>query len=155
MNKIYRIFNRNTLQSYVGSTTRDVDTRFREHLQGTAKKVDTKFFKAIEHFGAQAFEIQLLEEVESTDELAEREVHYIEAFDSMRNGYNSDRGGGFRKTIYQFEIGNQEHIATYDTLQEAADAVNASRKSISNACLGYNKTCKGFVRLQTNLDTFL
>lgn len=122
-----------------------IDLRFQDHLQKAAKKVDSKFYKALENFGSQAFEVELLEEVETTDELAQKEIHYINAYNTMQNGYNSDRGGGFKKTIYQFEFNNPEPIATYDTLEEAGGAVNALRKTISNACLGSLKSAKGFL----------
>ena len=145
MSKIYRIWNNLTGDSYIGSTTKEIELRLQDHLQKSAKKVDNKFHKAIENFGSQAFEIELLDEVETTDELAQKEVYYIEAYNSIQNGYNSDRGGGFRKTIYQFEMDNSKPIATYDTLEEAGNSVNASRKTISNACLGSLKSAKGFL----------
>lgn len=145
MNKVYRIWNNLTGDSYIGSTTKEIELRLQDHLQKSAKKVDNKFHKAIENFGSQAFEIELLDEVETTDELAQKEIHYIEAYNTMKNGYNSDRGGGFRKTIYQFELNNPKPIAIYDTLEEAGNSVNASRKTISNACLGSLKSAKGFL----------
>lgn len=122
-----------------------IDFRLKDHLQKAAKKVDSKFYKALENFGSHAFEVELLEEVETTDELAQKEIHYINAYNTMQHGYNSDRGGGFKKTIYQFEFNNPEPIATYDTLEEAGNSVNASRKTISNACLGSLKSAKGFL----------
>jgi len=145
MNKVYRIWNNLTGDSYIGSTTKEIGLRLQDHLQKSAKKVDNKFHKAIENFGSQAFKIELLDETETTDELAQKEIHYIEAYNTFKNGYNSDRGGGFRKTIYQFELYNSEPIALYDTLEEAGNAVNASRKTISNACLGSLKSAKGFL----------
>lgn len=145
MNKVYRIWNNLTGDSYIGSTTKEIELRLQDHLQKSVKKVDNKFHKAIENFGSQAFEIELIDEAETTDELAQKEIHYIEAYNSMQNGYNSDRGGGFRKTIYQFEFNNPEPIATYQTLEEAGNSVNASRKTISNACLGSLKSAMGFL----------
>lgn len=145
MSKIYRIWNNLTGDSYIGSTTKEIELRLQDHLQKSAKKVDNKFHKAIENFGSQAFEIELLDEAETTDELAQKEIHYIEAYNTMKNGYNSDRGGGFKKTIYQFELNNLEPIATYQTLEEAGNSVNASRKTISNACLGSLKSAMGFL----------
>lgn len=145
MNKVYRIWNIFTGESYIGSTTKEIELRLQDHLQKSAKNVDNKFHKALENFGSQAFEIELLEEVETKDELAQKEIHYINAYNTMQNGYNSDRGGGFKKTIYQFEFNNPEPIATYDTLEEASGVVNASRKTISNACLGSLKSAKGYL----------
>lgn len=93
------------------------------------KKVDSKFYKALENFGS----------------LAQKEIHYIREYNTLKNGYNSNRGGGFKKPIYQFEFNNPEPIAIYNTLEEAGNAVNASRKTISNACLGSLKSAKGFL----------
>ncbi len=145
VNKVYRIWNHITGDSYIGSTSKDIEIRLQDHLLKSVKKVDNKFHKAIENFGSQAFEIELLDETETKDELAQKEIHYIEAYNTFRNGYNSDRGGGFKKTIYQFEYNNPEPIATYQTLEEAGNSVNASRKTISNACLGSLKSAKGYL----------
>ena len=145
MNKVYRIWNNLTGNSYIGSTTKEIEFRLQDHLQKSAKKVDTKFYKAIEDYGPQAFEIELLDEVETIDELAQKEIYYIEAYQTLSNGYNSNRGGGFKKSIYQFEQGNPDPIAIYDTLESAADSVGASRKTISNACLGSLKSAKGYL----------
>jgi hypothetical protein len=145
MNKIYVIWNNITGKMYIGSTTQEIELRLQDHLQKSVKKVDNKFHKAIEDFGPQAFGIGLLDVAETTDELARKEIHYIDVLDTINNGYNSDRGGGFRKTIYQFEINNPKPIAIYDTLEDAGNFVNASRKTISNACLGSLKSAKGFL----------
>lgn len=145
MNKIYLVWNIFTAQFYVGSTTKEIKGRILDHFQKSAKKVDNKFHKAIENYGSQAFDYLWIDFTDTTDELAQKEIYYIEAYNSVQNGYNSDRGGGFRKTIYQFELNNPEPIATYVTLEEAANAVNASRKTISNACLGSLKSAKGFL----------
>lgn len=145
MNKIYLVWNIFTAQFYVGSTTKEIKGRILDHFQKSAKKVDNKFHKAIENYGFQAFDYLWIDFTDTTDELAQKEIYYIEAYNSVQNGYNSDRGGGFRKTIYQFELNNPKPIATYTTLEEAGDSVNASRKTISNACLGSLKSAKGYL----------
>lgn len=145
MNKIYLIWNIFTGQFYVGATTKDVELRLEDHLQKSAKKVDNKFHKAIENYGSQAFDYMCVDTAKTTDELAQKEIYYINAFNAFSTGYNSNRGGGFRKTIYQFELNNPKPIATYQTLEEAGSSVNASRKTISNACLGSLKSAMGFL----------
>lgn len=145
MNKIYRIVNTINGDSYIGATTKDIQLRWNDHVQKSEKKIDTKFYKAIEDFGPQAFQIELIDEVESADELARKEVSYIEAFHTLTNGYNSNRGGGFKKSVYQFEYGNPDPIAVYESLQSAGEAVGASKKTISNACLGSLKSARGYL----------
>lgn len=145
MNKIYLVWNIFTAQFYVGSTTKEIKGRLLDHFQKSAKKVDNKFHKAIENYGSQAFDYLWIDFTDTTDELAQKEAYYIEAYNALSAGYNSDRGGGFKKTIYQFELNNSEPIATYATLEEAGNSVNASSKTISNACLGSLKSAKGFL----------
>ena len=145
MNKIYLVWNIFTAQFYVGSTTKEIKGRILDHFQKSAKKVDNKFHKAIENYGSQAFDYLWIDFTDTTDELAQKEAYYIEAYNALSAGYNSDRGGGFKKTIYQFAINYPKPIATYATLEEAGNSVNASRKTISNACLGSLKTAKGYL----------
>lgn len=145
MNKIYLVWNIFTAQFYIGSTTKEIKGRLLDHFQKSAKKVDNKFHKAIENFGSQAFDYLWIDFAHTTDELAQKEAYYIEAYNALSAGYNSDRGGGFRKTIYKFELNNPEPIATYNTLEEAGNSVGASRKTISNACLGSLKSAMGFL----------
>jgi len=75
--------------------------------------------------------------------LAEKEREYIVKYNSKEEGYNSDCGGGLKKSVYQYSLdGNL--IAEYESLSCAANAVNADKRTISSSCLGYNKTCKGY-----------
>jgi len=110
MNKVYRIWNNLTGDSYIGSTTKEIELRLQDHLQKSAKKVDNKFHKAIENFGSQAFEIELLDEAETTDELAQKDIHYIEDYNSIQEGYNSHRGAAFTRTIQPLGENHAEPI---------------------------------------------
>lgn len=145
MYKIYVMWNNTNGKGYVGSTTGTIEERFKDHVRKAEHNTNNKFHKAIRDSGPEAFSIAELYTAETTDELARMEAYYIQSTNTDENGYNSDRGGGFKKTIYQYEIGNPEPIATYDTLEEASNSVGASRKTISNACLGSLKSAKGYL----------
>lgn len=75
---------------------------------------------------------------ENSDELARKEQFYINFYDSLKNGYNSDRGGGFKKPIYQFNLSG-ELIHEFNSLTSAGNAVNASKKTLSRTCYSVNK----------------
>lgn len=75
---------------------------------------------------------------ENSVELARKEQFYIDFYDSLKNGYNSDRGGGFKKTVYQFNLSG-ELIHEFDSLTSAGNAVNASNKTLSHTCYSVNK----------------
>lgn len=142
---IYSGYNQITDKRYIGATTGDLDKRIREHLDTGVSNNSTFFTSELLLYGLEKYLFEVIDTAETTDELAQKEIYYINKYNTFHDGYNSDRGGGFKKTIYQFEFDNPEPIATYQSLEEAGNSVNASPKTISNACLGYVKTAKGYL----------
>ena len=65
-------------------------------------------------------------------------------YNSVENGYNIDRGGGIKKTVYQFDSKTGELMNSYESLSEAAHSVDAVKQNISDVCLMLYNTCKGF-----------
>lgn len=142
---IYKAENTFTNEVYVGATTKTLVERKNDHLIKTNNGSDVYFHQAIQTYGSESFIWSVIDTATSIDELAQKETKYIINYNSIDDGYNSDIGGGFKKTVYQFNIETGNLINSYDDLSNAANAVNATKTSISNACLHYNKTCKGFV----------
>lgn len=142
---IYKVKNNITNQIYIGATTKSIEERKQDHFQKTLSGSELKFHSAINTYGTNSFVWEQIDTAESIDELAKKEIQYIEEFDTISNGYNSDKGGGFKKTVYQFNIETRDLINYYEDLSSAANAVNVAKTSISNACLHYNKTCKGYI----------
>lgn len=141
---IYKAVNKETGQTYVGTTTKSVDARKIDHEQKASKRTGSYFQEAIGTYGPDAFEWEQIDTANDSNDLAEKEKEYILKYNCLENGYNQDSGGGFKKNVYQYNILDGALITVYDSLETAASSVNASRKSISNTCLGQNKTCKGF-----------
>src|SRR5690606_429669 len=52
--------------------------------------------------------------------------------------------GSQKKTVYQYNIDDGSLINSFESLDCAASAVNADKKSISRACLNVNHLYKGF-----------
>ena len=50
--------------------------------------------------GTENFEIELIEEI-SIDKLSEREMYWIEKYNSYHNGYNATKGGD-GKQLYDY-----------------------------------------------------
>ncbi|HEY9170306.1 MAG TPA: NUMOD1 domain-containing DNA-binding protein [Lutibacter sp.] len=94
-------------------------------------------------YGAGAFEWIQIDTASSIDELAQKEKQYIFEYDAKESGYNSDEGGGFKKTVYQYNL-DGSLINSYCCLQDAGNAVNAMKQDISRASLSVNKLFKGF-----------
>lgn len=141
---IYTAQNTFTGEVYVGATSKSLIERKNDHLQKSRKGSDRVFHQAIRTFGSDSFVWTEVDSANSLNELADKETEYIYLYDSFQNGYNSDNGGGFKKTVYQYNVETGELVNSYDDLVSAANAVNANKRSISNVCLHTNKTCKGY-----------
>lgn len=109
---VYRLVNKQTGQSYIGRTF-DLKKRLWGH-KASANKVGTKnegqpIVHAIRELGFEAFDVEVLYESEEFEDkkaldnlLNEKEIYFIEKYDSIANGYNRTKGGagmlGFKPT---------------------------------------------------------
>lgn len=140
---IYKATNVATGEVYIGATTISLHERINDHYNKATKNCGHKFQNAIREYGFESFIWEQIDTGINTDELALKEKYYIQKFDSFNNGYNSDRGGGFKKTIYQYNL-TGELESTFQSLEEASKSSSISEESISHACVGDRKTSNGF-----------
>ena len=140
---IYKATNVATGEVYIGATTISLHERINDHYNKATKNCGHKFQNAIREYGFESFIWEQIDTGINTDELALKEKYYIQKFDSFHNGYNSDRGGGFKKTLYQYNL-TGELESTFQSLEEASKSSSISEDSISHACLGDRKTSNGF-----------
>ena len=145
---VYRVVNTRNDLIYIGSTSKSIEERKSDHLLKAKHGQGSYFQNAISTYGAEAFTWEQIDSASNPNELAEKEKQYILQYTSLEEGYNSDSGGGIKKTVYQYGI-KGDLFNEYDCLENAAKAVNAGKKTICNACLGYNKTCKGYYWIYT------
>ena len=140
---IYKATNVATGEVYIGATTIELEERIKDHYNKAVKNYGHKFQNAIREYGFESFIWEQIDTGINTDELALKEKYYIQKFDSFHNGYNSDRGGGFKKTIYQYNLTGKLE-STFQSLEEASKSSSISEESISHACIGDRKTSNGF-----------
>lgn len=134
MKIVYKVTNQETGKSYIGVTTRSIEERKADHIQKANKGIGGYFQEAIATNGADAFKWEQIDTAASSNELAEKEKKYILQYNSQENGYNSDSGGGFKKTVYQFDLdGNL--VASFDGLKEIELTLGYDKKRISNASI--------------------
>lgn len=85
---IYKVTNKVNGKVYIGQSV-DIGRRWRTHM--TAKD-DIYFHKAIQKYGVENFEWEVIEQCKKKD-LDEREIYWIEYYDSFNKGYNCTKGG--------------------------------------------------------------
>ena len=88
---IYRIWNRDTGQSYIGQTIQPIKQRISTHFN-----INDNYYlhRAIQSHGIDAFEWEVIESDLYKSLLDKRETYWINQFDCIRpNGYNLTLGG--------------------------------------------------------------
>lgn len=97
-NYVYIIKNFSNNKIYIGKTERDVNKRFREHIQESRSKDSPTYnyclSRAIRKYGEQAFDVAILADEIPDDMLDIVEAHYIDMYNSSdpNIGYNISKG---------------------------------------------------------------
>ena len=90
---IYCISNAINNKLYVGKTLSSLKERLREHITDAKKphRENRPLYRAMNKYGSDNFTISLLEEV-PMDQLADREMYWIEKLDTYKNGVRTYKG---------------------------------------------------------------
>lgn len=79
-------------KSYIGQSINSLEERWKSHISSASAGRKSRFNNAIRKYGPENFKSVVLEEVDNT-KLNEREIFYIQYFDTYYNGYNATFGG--------------------------------------------------------------
>lgn len=143
---IYKIKNNINGKQYIGCTISSLKKRFEEHAWRCLKTdINTKFCNSIIKYGVENFQIELLEEC-NTSNIYEREKHYINEFETYKKGLNSTYGGegclGYRhskeikeKISKKLKDGRSHKGKTYEDLygDNAKEEKERRKQSVKNS----------------------
>jgi len=90
---IYSILNKVNKHRYIGQTQQDLSKRWGQHIQESKTYIDRPLYRALNKYGIGMFVIRVIEEDIPIDKLSEREIYWIEQFDTYNKGYNATTGG--------------------------------------------------------------
>lgn len=139
MKKIYMIRNKVNNKMYVGQTSKTLEERFTRHLQLAGNRTNRYLYDAINCYGADNFEISLLEESEFADE---REKFWIVSLGSlMPLGYNMTPGGGGGYTLGAWTEEERQKLYKQqgenrrgrEVTPETRDKISKSHKGITHS----------------------
>lgn len=135
---IYIIKNRVNDKVYIGQTTTTLRTRFTQHFKNsTVKSRHYKLYNAIKKYGKDNFYIELLENNIPINLLDQKEIEYIEKYDSFFNGYNSTKGGDGRTICKEYDENEIIRLYTQEkkSCKEIAPLFNVSYTTIFRVLL--------------------
>lgn len=155
---IYLILNDiNPEQIYVGQTITTADGRWRTHLVQVKQHTPTdRLHNKMAYYGIEHFAMEVIETYscqykdELIDILDDREIYYIDLFDSYNNGLNCTKGGRqnadhVKRPVVQYSMLGDK-IAQYDSVDELKAYLNRQCvSSIYSCCYGEIKYAYGFV----------
>ena len=123
MGIIYKITNQLNSMVYIGQTTRTLKKRMQEHLYNSVNPQYKSYIdRAIGKYGIDAFDVSVIEECETAEELKEREIFWIAFYNCQSpNGYNITAGGD----------GTVGRIVSEETRQKLSQANKGRKNPIS------------------------
>lgn len=97
MKGIYKFTCKNNGKVYIGQSL-NIEGRFKAHVNNHINKnlkgdYQTKFYRALRKYGIENFSFEIVEIVEDTKDLNEKEAYWIKQYKSFSDGYNSTPGG--------------------------------------------------------------
>jgi group I intron endonuclease len=95
MYEIYVVTNKDNGKKYVGQTCQGVRQRWSQHKSVARSGVDNYFYRAIRAHGEDAFEVEVVEEIDTLEQANDAEKKWIALFESIdsKKGYNGTHGG--------------------------------------------------------------
>lgn len=108
---VYCLTNTVNGKKYIGLTTRTVSARIKEH-----ENAESYIGNAIRKHGRDNFTLQVLDKANDLGELKEKEIYWINEYDTYNSGYNQTIGGDGNCTNYTIPVelnGKQENFIKY------------------------------------------
>lgn len=137
---IYKITNKINSKIYIGQTIRSVESRWKSHCSVSSECVYLS--NAIKKYGKDNFEISILMQCVSKEELNENEKNFIKSLGSMfPNGYNLREGGSdgifsdeTRDKMSKSHIGNKSSLGYRQTSETKEKKSSLCKTKIPIKC---------------------
>lgn len=142
---IYKATNKINGMSYIGQSVHPQE-RLQQHLTDRRSKT-SMFHRAIDKYGADAFEWTILAKVDGKENANKAEKHYIETENTYKpNGYNMTKGGDGGSMWNAIPVvcltKSGKFIKRYDSATEAQKD-GYWQGNVLDSCKNIHKTCKG------------
>ena len=148
---IYKITNKINNKIYIGQTTKTINLRWQRHCtDALSNRTNTKFAKAIRKYGKDNFIVEKIDTAQNKEELNQKEIYWINYYNTFYNGYNQTKGGN--QPTVQNKIDNKTIVKIYEDLKNIYLTYDflSSKYNISTGLLSKINTGKRY--FNENLD---
>jgi group I intron endonuclease len=105
---IYKATNKITNKVYIGQTTHTLDKRIKNHIKESKINSNRPFMLSINKYGLDNFMFEIIDSANNLDELNDKEIYWIDFYNSVSpNGYNITGGGQGKRMIKTKELGKR------------------------------------------------
>lgn len=128
---IYKIENKINNKIYIGKTLLTIEKRFKKHKNDSTRErnLNRPLYRAMNKYGIDNFEISMLEECENLI-ANEREIFFIEQYESFKYGYNATIGGDGKQFIdYDLVVDTYRNLKN---ITKTAKSLNICISSVKN-----------------------
>lgn len=102
---IYKSTNNITGKIYIGQTTHTLDKRIKGHIKESKIESNRPFMLSINKYGEDNFTFEIIDTANNIDELNDKEIYWINFYNSVSpNGYNLTGGGQGKKMMVTNEL---------------------------------------------------
>ena len=136
---IYKITNIINQKVYIGQTIGYIKHRLSSHFHFAKKdKSNNKLSNAIKKHGKENFKIEQIDSAETIDELNQKEIYWINFYNSRIKGYNIREGGHnspcseeTKEKLRQINLGKK---ASEESRQKMREAAKSKPKRTKETC---------------------
>lgn len=87
--EVYKITNKINGKVYIGQSIRPVEYRFHRHINDAIHNIlDTHFARAIRKYGPDKWQLEVIDNATTQEELNQKEQYWIKYYNSVEEGYN-------------------------------------------------------------------
>lgn len=158
---IYCALNTTNDKRYIGQTIRELNRRKKEHLYQAKNGSNFAFHQAIRKYGEDIFEWSIIDVANNQEELDEKELYWIDYYDTYNlGGYNMSVGGQFTKRtednadelsmmfggreFYVFDLEGKFIKSAFSQTQFAKE-IGVGVTTVNNILRGLKNSTKGFI----------
>lgn len=99
--EIYKITNIINDKIYIGYTNKGIENRLHKHYTNAIYGIDTYFYRAIRKYGIENFKYECIDTANNISDIKNKEIYWINFYNSYKNGYNMTTGGDGGNIVHQ------------------------------------------------------